>query len=176
MNDSTHRYFITATITDWIQLFQEPSYAQIILQSLGWHRENYRLFLFAYVVMPSHWHAIIKPIDMTIGMCLQSLGSYTAHQIIKLLKSDGRSDVLSIFQLKKRDKRSQYSVWQEIFSENIFSEKFLKQKMEYVHNNPVAKKKLCGDRADYLYSSACYYDLKKEPIIKIDDVNDYLCS
>ena len=45
------------------------------------------------------------------------------------------------------------------------------QKMEYTHNNPVDKQwHLVDDRADYLYSSACFYDRGVKPVIEVDDV------
>ena len=43
------------------------------------------------------------------------------------------------------------------------------EKMEYIHNNPVNKAwNLADDRADYKWSSACYYDYEKSPCIEID--------
>jgi len=56
-------------------------------------------------------------------------------------------------------------------AKNIYSEAFLFQKMEYIHNNPVDKDwRLVTDRADYLYSSACFYDRGERPIIEVDDI------
>ena len=60
-------------------------------------------------------------------------------------------------------------------AKNIYTEKFLLQKMEYIHQNPVAKEwNLVQERADYKYSSACFYDEDKQPIIEIDDIREYL--
>lgn len=58
---------------------------------------------------------------------------------------------------------------------NIYSEKFLAQKMEYIHQNPVAKDwELVQDRAEYRYSSACFYDKNQQPIIDVDDIRELL--
>ncbi|MEW6718350.1 MAG: hypothetical protein AB1345_12735 [Chloroflexota bacterium] len=47
--------------------------------------------------------------------------------------------------------------------------------MEYIHSNPVSKRWiLVDDRADYLYSSACFYDRDETPVIPIDDVREFL--
>jgi hypothetical protein len=52
---------------------------------------------------------------------------------------------------------------------------FLGQKMEYIHQNPVAKDwKLAKHRADYPYSSAGFYDYGRKPIIEITDINEWL--
>jgi len=60
-------------------------------------------------------------------------------------------------------------------AKNIYTEKFLAQKMEYIHQNPVAKEwNLVQDRASYIYSSACFYDDDRQPIVEIDDVRELL--
>ena len=52
---------------------------------------------------------------------------------------------------------------------------FLRQKVAYTHNNPVAKHwRLVEDRADYVYSSACFYDRGEPPVIAVDDVREWM--
>jgi hypothetical protein len=47
--------------------------------------------------------------------------------------------------------------------------------VEYTHNNPIHRSwNLVADRADYRYSSACFYDRGQEPIIPVDDVRPWL--
>lgn len=127
--------------------------------------------------MPSHLHIIIKPVNDSIGSIVQQFGSFTAHEILKKLHADNQKDMLDIFHQKKRDQRHEHSIWQDIQAKNIYSMDFLQQKLEYIHQNPVAKDwKLVEDRADYLYSSAGYYDYGRKPIIEIMDVNEWLTS
>jgi hypothetical protein len=42
VHDPTHLYFITATVLGWVKLFGKPSYAQIVLDALDWHRRHGR--------------------------------------------------------------------------------------------------------------------------------------
>ena len=71
--------------------------------------------------------------------------------------------------------RHEHSIWQDIQAKNIYSPKFLFQKLEYIHNNPVAKDwQLVQDRADYQYSSACLYDYERTPVIEVTNVYDWL--
>jgi hypothetical protein len=50
-----------------------------------------------------------------------------------------------------------------------------KRKLEYIHNNPVAKDwNLVKDRADFLYSSACFYDKDQPAIIDITNIREWL--
>ena len=176
-HDSTHLYFITASIVDWKQLLITPEYIHIPLNSLAWMQQQKRILLFAFVIMPSHLHAIIKPVSDSIGTIVQQFGSFTAHEILKKLRTDNQKDLLDLFQQKKRDQRHEHSIWQDIQAKNIYSMDFLQQKVEYIHQNPVAKDwKLVEDRADYIYSSAGYYDYGRKPIIEITDINEWLIS
>ena len=176
-HDPTHLYFITATVLGWKQLFIEPAYARIVLDSLDWHRRHGRWTLNAYALMPNHLHAIIKPLaDQTISSVLQSFGSFTAHAILARLKSEGRYDLLTFFaQRQDRDASKKHQIWQPIQAKNIYSVAFLREKLEYTHNNPVAKQwRLVDNRSDYAYSSACFYDKGLAPIVEVDDVREWL--
>jgi len=176
-HDPTHLYFVTATIMGWKRLFTNPIYAEIVLQSLDWHRSHERWSLFVFVIMPTHIHFVIQPLgEQTISTVLQSFGSYTAHAILNQLQRDGRIGLLAFFtQRQDRDAGKQHQIWLPIEAKNIYSVEFLRQKVEYTHNNPVAKHwHLVDDRADYVYSSACFYDRDKPPVIAIDDVREWM--
>jgi len=176
-HDSTHFYFITASIVEWKNLFITPEYINIPLNSFAWMQEQKRILLFAFVIMPTHLHAVIKPESAPIGDIVQQFGSFTAHEILKKLRENKQKALLEVFQQKKRDSRHEHSIWQDIQAKNIYSMDFLWQKMEYIHQNPIAKNwELVEDRADYVYSSAGYYDLGRKPVIPITDINKWLTS
>jgi len=131
--------------------------------------------LYAFVLMSTHLHAILLPLNRPIGELLQNFGSFTAHKILHKLREENQKDLLEFFHAHRRDNSLEHSIWQDIQAKNIYTEKFLFQKMEYIHQNPVANElKLVQDRAEYLYSSACYYDESRQPIIEIDDIRDLL--
>ncbi len=131
--------------------------------------------LFAFVLMPSHLHAVVQPVGRPIGELLQNFASFTAHAILRQLRRDDRQELLAFFHEQRRDKREEHSIWQDVQAKNIFSERFLVQKIEYIHQNPVAKEwKLVKDRAEYKYSSASFYDEDRQPIIEIDDIRERL--
>lgn len=174
-HDSSHLYFVTASVIEWKPLFIKDEYAKIPLNSLAWMHEQQQILLFVFVIMPSHLHVILKPESDAIGDIVQQFGSFTAHEILKKLREQDQKDLLDVFQQKKRDQRHKHSIWQDIQAKNIYSMKFLRQKIEYIHQNPVAKDwKLANDRADYPYSSAGYYDYGRKPIIEITDINNWL--
>ena len=177
--DEHHLYFVTISISGWKPIFNEPKYAQIVLQSLKWLREQKTLKLFAFALMPDHLHIIMKPLgEFRPESIIQRFASYTSHEILKQLRQDGNKQLLGFFRKCAEEKKDRkHQIWQEALAKNVFSEKFLFEKMEYIHNNAVYKRwMLVENRSDYPYSSACYYDGGEEPIIPIDDVREYFIS
>ena len=170
-----HLYFVTASICGWKPLFVEKEYIEIVLNSLSWLRREKRMALYAFVIMPTHLHVVVLPLNRSIGELLQNFGSFTAHEILKKLQETNRQDLLSFFHNHRRETHQEHSIWQDIQAKNIYTQKFLTQKIEYIHQNPVVKNwKLVQDRAEYKFSSACFYDNDQQPIIEIDDVRELL--
>ena len=168
-----HLFFVTATIVDWVRILKKKQYRDIVLNSLKWLHTNDRIKLYAFVIMPNHLHFISKPTDeYSINQILQIFSSFTAHEFLKNLKI-GDWRLLKYFKdaAQKENLKSKHHFWQKIQAKNIYSVDYLKQKLEYVHNNPIAKNwQLANERSDYEYSSACFYDKGSEPIIPIDDI------
>lgn len=160
-------YFITSTIIEWIPVFTAKGYFDIIIQSLNHCRKNKGLKLFAYVVMDNHAHFIVSA--EKLPQIVKEFKSYTAREIIKTARADKRKWLLNQFEYyKKRYKDdSEYQVWQEgIHPQVIISDDIFRQKIEYIHNNPV--KRGFVERAEHwIYSSARNY-LFGEGFIDID--------
>lgn len=176
MHIPDHLYFVTATITDWQPLSLEAVYANIVLGSLDWLRQHRRWLMYAFVIMPTHLHTIVKPCEgYTISQVIQNFGSYTAHEILKQLQREQRRELLAMFREAQTHPQKEHQIWQRIQAKNIYSPAFLIEKFEYTHNNPINKGwELVADRADYRYSSACFYDRGEVPIIEVDDIRELL--
>ena len=64
--------------------------------------------------------------------------------------------------------RSQRKVWQDSYwDKNIYSERFLRQKLSYVHRNPL-RAGLVEQPEDYPYSSYRDYALGDDSLFQID--------
>jgi REP element-mobilizing transposase RayT len=175
VHDVSHLYFVTASIAGWKHLLSKPAYIQIVLDSLVWFQNEKRILLFAFVIMPSHLHMILKPEEAMIGDVIRDFGSYTAHAILHELHKDKMQDLLLFFHQQRRDARHKHSIWQDIQAKNVYSHAFLSQKLDYIHGNPVSKKwRLAANQAAYKYSSACFYEKGLSPIIPITDINEWL--
>ncbi|MEK6756361.1 MAG: transposase [Bacteroidota bacterium] len=173
-----HLYFVTATIVGWKRLFLRDQFQEIVLGSLKWLREKNRMELYAFVLMPHHLHFICRPRNgYTISQVLQAFGSFTAHKFLNALRVNKEEKLLAYFRRCAQKKRSKehHQFWQQIQARNVFTERVLYQKLEYLHDNPVAKGwQFIDNRWEYRLSSACFYDNGIDPIIPIDDAGPLL--
>ncbi len=81
--------------------------------------------LYAFVLMPTHLHAIVLPLDRSIGELLQNFGSYTAHVILHKLREENQQELLAFFHSHRRDSRQEHSVWQDIQVKIFILQNFL---------------------------------------------------
>lgn len=112
--------------------------------------------------MSNHIHIILQSETNKLSDTIKEFKSLTAKKILKTVKTDteNRRDVmLNIFEFEvKRHKRNEhYQIWRhDNHPELIFSNHFLDQKINYIHDNPI-KAGIVGQQEDYLYSSARDY-------------------
>jgi REP element-mobilizing transposase RayT len=56
-------YFLTLTVTDWVDIFTRPAYKHIITDSLAYCQLEKGLILHAWVIMSNHIHLIASTKD-----------------------------------------------------------------------------------------------------------------
>ncbi len=165
--EDNNLYFITCTIVAWIPVFTNKKYANIITEALSFYRSKEKLKLFAYVVMDNHIHLIISSND-TVSL-MKNFKSFTASELLKTVGADNKDWLLNQFSYyKKRYKNeSKYQVWQEGFHPKMITDpEILRQKIEYIHNNPV-KRGMVIKPEDWVYSSAKNY-LYGDGFVEVD--------
>ena len=148
-------YFFTATIYQWNHLLANDNHKRIIVDSLRFLVTDNRIELNAFVIMSNHIHLILQPLSrFTLSEIQASFMKFTAQQLKRsLMKND--TEALSTFKVNKYDR--EYQIWKrEPLSIELISENLFKQKLEYIHYNPV-KAGLCEVAEDYFYSSAKFY-------------------
>lgn len=161
-------YFWTATINQWKHLLAEDSYKKVILQSLTYLSATGKISVYAFIIMPNHIHLIWKLNEMNGKESPHaSFLKYTAHNFKQMLIADENLE-LENYSVKATNKR--YEFWQrDSLAIPLFSKPVALQKLDYLHNNPLAAHwNLVSDPCDYKYSSACYYekDLKTFEFLK----------
>ena len=61
--DDNGIYFTTHTIVEWLPVFRERVYFEIITRSLNYCQENKGLTVFGYVIMLTHFHLVAQTDD-----------------------------------------------------------------------------------------------------------------
>ena len=171
ITDNSYPYFLTCTIIEWLPVFTRKPYFEIVLDSLKYCRQEKGLKVFAYVIMDNHLHLVAN--GEGLAATIKEFKSYTAQAIIQLATSEGKDWLLNQFKYykAKHKKESQYQVWQEGFHPQLVSsEEMLRQKVEYIHANPV-RAGLVERAEDWLYSSARNY-LGEAGVLEIDALDE----
>jgi REP element-mobilizing transposase RayT len=150
-------HFLTCTVINWLPIFAAPPIVQILFDSWTFLQAEGRLTLYAYVVMVNHVHLVAVSSNLTKE--LAAFKSFTARSIIDYLKDKNARRVLDqLEQHKLKHKKDRtYQLWQEgSHPQLIQNEEMMRQKVAYIHDNPV-KRGYVDDPAHWRYSSARNY-------------------
>jgi len=113
--------------------------------------------IFAYVVLENHCHLVAQ--SNALDHDIARFKSYTAKQLIAYLAENNVTQILeqlAFYKKAHKDDRA-YQFWQEgVHPQLIQNDEMMRQKIEYIHHNPV--KRGYVDEAKYWrYSSARDY-------------------
>jgi putative transposase len=155
-----HVYYVTYSIIDWLPIFISEAACKIVTDSFAYcHREK-SLRINAFVVMPTHVHAIVFDADFDNGRLEKTLAEFrkfTGRQLTDHCAKHAPPCFSAEFREQAgtdRDRR----LWQPSrHPVEIVSEKFWRQKLDYLHDNPV-RKGLVTDPAYWRFSSARWHD------------------
>ncbi|GAA4776636.1 MULTISPECIES: REP-associated tyrosine transposase [Flavobacterium] len=156
-------YFITITTVGWIDVFTRLNQKQNIINALHYCQLHKGLEIYAYCIMSSHLHLLCKATDgFILSDVIRDFKKFTSKKIIQTIIDEPESRREWLLEYFKKTcehlKREQhYKVWQDGYhAEQIYSNSFIKQKINYIHNNPV-KDKIVSLPEDYYFSSARNY-------------------
>ena len=117
--------------------------------------------------MPNHFHMILSMEEAEkIPNVVRDMKRHISQEITAYLSS--LTDYKDLFWIKPFHGKKVNNVWQEGYHpQAIISDDMFRQKLEYVHNNPV-KKGFVKQPEHWKYSSARNYILDDYSIIKLD--------
>ncbi|MBN8643168.1 MAG: transposase [Flavobacteriales bacterium] len=160
---SEEAFFITITTVGWIDVFTRLNQKKTIINALNYCQQNKGLEIYAYCLMSNHIHLLCKAIDgFILSDVIRDFKKFTSKKIIQTIICEPESRrewMLNYFQKScEHLKREQtFKVWQDGYhAEIVKSNWFIKQKVNYIHNNPV-KDKIVEYPEDYYFSSARNY-------------------
>lgn len=156
-------YFITLTVVNWIDVFTRNEYRYIIVDALKYAQENKGLIIYAWVIMSNHIHIIVKAKDeYNLSDILRDFKKFTSKQITKKIieiPESRREWLLDKFEFvgKHLNRIHKYKFWKNDNHAILLDKPELsQQKLDYIHNNPVAAE-IIEQADEYIYSSAKFY-------------------
>jgi len=159
--DKEGMYFLTFQIVGWVDIFTRKIYRDIAIESLKYCQQHKGLNLFAYVIMSNHIHLLAQSEHGNLSGFIRDFKSYTSKRFFEVVDSfkESRKDWMKMvftYHAKYKSKQDNQIWTNDNHAELIYSQKFIEQKLNYIHENPV-KSGIVAKPEDYLYSSARNY-------------------
>lgn len=158
-------YFVTFATVQWIDVFTRSVYVDILLDSLRYCQKEKGLRIHAWSLMSNHVHLMISTeFGHYPSHALRDLKKFTSKKIIAAIADNEqpesrRSWMLWLFKQagEANAKNKDYPFWQqENHPIELISNKFIDQKLEFIHMNSV-KAGLVDEPWEYRCSSARDY-------------------
>jgi REP element-mobilizing transposase RayT len=167
-------HFITFTVVGWIDIFSREKYKELFIQSLKYCQLNKGMVLHAWVIMTNHVHLIISSNNNKLENIVRDLKKYTSKQILKAIQENNAESrkewMLNIFHYtgKGNSNNKEYQFWKQDYHPiELNSTEKIKQRLDYLHENPV-QSGLVWEPWHYKYSSAIDYYSNEHGLLKID--------
>ena len=176
---SNEIYFLTITVVDWIDVFTRRELCEEIITSLKYCQQHKGLQIYAWCIMPSHLHLVVSVKDgtNTLSDVMRDFKMFTSRRIVQAITeiAESRKDWLLrhfAYAGKYNPKIKDYQFWQEgLHPVELTSGKFIEQKINYIHQNPVAAG-IVFRAEDYVLSSAAQYAGEFNALLKAIVIED----
>jgi len=157
-------YFVSFAVVEWLDVFTRNEYKNILVESLAFSQKQKGMEIIAWCIMSNHVHLIFRSVKgQHPALLLGDFKRFTSKSIVKAIQENPRESrrkfLLEHFR-KAANKSSNVKNFQFWRHDNkpieLWSNKVIKEKINYIHQNPV-KAGLVYKSYDYVYSSAIDY-------------------
>ena len=138
-------YFVSFATVNWIDVFVRPAYCHILVDSLRHCQQHKGLLLHGWCIMPSHVHLVMGTTKEPMQDIMRDMKKHTAKAIIRAIAQNPaesrREWMLWMFERagKRNPNNTRYQFWQQDSHPiELARQGFLSQKLDYLHQNPVA--------------------------------------
>ena len=168
-------YFVTAAVGGWKHLFANEACARTVFDSLDYLIRTGKLALYAYALLPSHLCLLARPLRGDVRRLVEGFAEFTAARMTAALRRRGRGLLMHYLHSKTGEAKPGAPIWGDLRIEEVKTHARVRSLLEFIHQKPVLPEwKLTDLRSEYLYSSACFYDQGREPIIPVIDIRGEL--
>ena len=132
-------HYVTGVTNNRVPVFSSDQTCALFVDALATTRSKEPFKLIGYAIMPDHFHMLANPLKLDISVVVGRLKGRAAAAILNWLRTAGHLSSLAKLALPKPLKSKQtHAVWMREFSAiDIWSRKFIRQKLSYTHLNPV---------------------------------------
>ena len=126
-------HFVTFSVYRHIDVFTNKFIAEEFIQNLNFYFKKNKYKAYAYVVMPTHVHLLVKLSGSgSISDLIRDIKKFFSYKAKNLLSK------MTEFDLKIFNNKGKYQFWERGFDEvTIHSKRIFKIKLKYIMNNPV---------------------------------------
>ena len=115
--------------------------------------------------MTNNVHLVARVNNIPLNLVLHDLKSYNARRLLEMIKDNPRESrkewLLYMFHYFGKQVNQEHQIWQHNnYPVELYSSEVIKQKIEYIHNNPV-RAGIVAQPHEYLYSSANRFSIVK---------------
>ncbi|MFP4024291.1 MAG: REP-associated tyrosine transposase [Thiohalospira sp.] len=166
IKDQEAAYYLTFQVVFWIDIFTRKVYRDIIIESLKYCQQKKGLEIYAYVIMSNHVHILARSTTGELSATVRDFKKFTSKKIIDAINNENESRRewmirLFTYAAKRQNKKANYQFWtHENHAVEVFSNIFIEEKVNYIHNNPV-RSGIVNSPEEYIYSSAKFYAEEK---------------
>lgn len=167
-------YFVSFAVVEWLDVFTRNQYKDILLDSLEYCQTNKGMEVIAWCIMTNHVHIVFRCVGSEKPQeVLGDFKRYTSKEIVKAIQENTQESrkefLLEKFKIaaQKASNVTHYQFWRHDNRPiELWSNKVIQEKVNYIHNNPVAAG-LVFKPEDYMYSSAIDYSGGKGLLDKV---------
>ncbi len=171
-------YFVSITVVFWLDVFTRREYKDILINSLSFCTQKKGLIIYGYVIMSNHMHLIIgkSPGELSFSDILRDFKKYTAMHLVKSIGENPEESRRKWLLDKMKwagatnSNNVQFQFWQQDNHPILLEGRWLDEKLNYIHLNPVVEGWV-NEPWEYFYSSARNYAELECPI-KITSIYD----
>ncbi len=166
-------YFVSFSVVFWLSVFIREEYNELLITNLKYCQKHKGLNLYAYCIMPNHLHIVFNAEHGNPSNLLRDYKRATAKALITSVKENPKEsrkiwiiDLLKQAAIKdNRDNTHQF--WQhDNHPIELWSHWVIKQKVNYIHQNPV-KAGFIHTAYEWKYSSARNYMQDDTSVIEV---------
>jgi putative transposase len=166
INTPGHAHELTFSCYHRFPFLKAERTCQWLADAIGAARVKHSFDLWAFVVMPEHVHAIVRPRsgEYAMSKIMASIKLPVARRAIHFLQASNSPWLAKI--TRRRGKQTERLFWQYGggYDRNITCGKTLLQMVDYVHNNNPVRRGLVLRAADWKWSSAAAFEGGNSPM------------